>query len=69
MPEACSRCPISILIPTKNESSNLRKCLEGVVGWASEIVIVDSASSDGTLEIAEQFGANRPPIRICWGVA
>jgi len=47
---------ISILVLTKNEEKNLRGCLESVK-WADDIVILDSGSTDRTLEIAHEFGA------------
>lgn len=37
-----------------NEERGLKRCLESVV-WADEIVVVDSMSTDRTLEIAEQY--------------
>ena len=49
-------CPISVLIPAKNEAGNLRACLESA-RFAAEIIVVDSGSSDGTREIAREFGA------------
>src|SRR6185369_4284658 len=42
---------------TRNEEKNLVPCLESVYGWVKEIVLVDSGSTDTTLEIAERFGA------------
>ena len=45
---------ISVVIATKNEESNIRKCLEHIT-WADEIVIVDDASSDTTVEICKEF--------------
>jgi glycosyltransferase involved in cell wall biosynthesis len=45
------REPLSVLVPTKNEAENIRACLESV-RWAEEVVVVDSGSDDGTLEIA-----------------
>lgn len=39
-----------------NEEANLPRTLESV-RWADEIVVVDSGSTDRTLEIAQSFGA------------
>jgi glycosyltransferase involved in cell wall biosynthesis len=47
---------ISVTIITKNEAENIRDCLDSV-RWADEVVVVDSGSTDGTLEIARQWGA------------
>lgn len=49
--------PISVLIPTRNEAQNLGRCLDALSGWADEVVIVDSQSSDGTADIAREHGA------------
>lgn len=46
---------ISVCIITKNEEANLPDCLSSVA-WADEKVVVDSGSTDGTVEIAERFG-------------
>ncbi|MGI8436629.1 MAG: glycosyltransferase family 2 protein [Chthoniobacterales bacterium] len=48
--------PVSVLVPIKNEATNLARCLE-CVRWADEIFVVDSASTDGSQRIAEEFGA------------
>jgi glycosyltransferase involved in cell wall biosynthesis len=48
--------PLSILVPIKNEARNLSRCLEAL-RWADEIVVIDSQSTDGSREIARQFGA------------
>jgi glycosyltransferase involved in cell wall biosynthesis len=48
--------PVSIIVPTKNEESNLERCLKAVA-WASEILVVDSQSDDRTIQIAGQCGA------------
>jgi len=52
-----SQIPVSVLIPAKNEEANLPSCLESVK-IADEIFVVDSQSSDRSLEIAEKSGAN-----------
>lgn len=48
---------VSVLIPTRNEAANLPRCMEPLVGWADEIVVVDSGSTDDTIELAEMAGA------------
>lgn len=50
------RKPVSVLIPTHNEESNLPDCLAGVT-WADEIFVVDDDSDDKTVELAEAAGA------------
>ncbi|HLJ77937.1 MAG TPA: glycosyltransferase family 2 protein [Acidobacteriaceae bacterium] len=47
---------VSVALITKNEEANLRRTLESV-RWASEIVVVDSGSTDRTAEIARECGA------------
>ncbi|HEU4435931.1 MAG TPA: glycosyltransferase, partial [candidate division Zixibacteria bacterium] len=44
---------ISAVILTKNEERNLPRCLESV-RWADEILILDSGSTDGTVEVAKK---------------
>jgi len=51
-----TRVPISVIIPIKNEAVNLPRCLD-CVKWADEIFVVDSQSTDGSIAIAQEFGA------------
>lgn len=58
---------LSIAIAVHNEEANLRMSLPAVAGWADEIIVVDGASSDGTVAVARKFGAkvietDNPPI-------
>jgi glycosyltransferase involved in cell wall biosynthesis len=48
---------ISTIILTYNETANLAICLESLTGWVEEIFVVDSGSTDNTLEIAARYGA------------
>jgi glycosyltransferase involved in cell wall biosynthesis len=47
---------LSVVIITLNEENNLRQCLKALPQGA-EIVVLDSGSSDQTLNIAREFGA------------
>lgn len=48
--------PVTALIPTMNDEPRLADCLKSV-SWADEIVVVDSGSTDRTVEIAREFNA------------
>jgi glycosyltransferase involved in cell wall biosynthesis len=48
--------PVSVVIITKDERQHIQRCLESVQ-WASEMVVIDAGSTDGTPELAEQLGA------------
>ena len=47
---------LSVVIITFNEEANLPRTLESVK-WADEIIVVDSLSTDRTVEIAKSYGA------------
>lgn len=47
---------VSILILTKNEETNIERCIESVA-WSDDIVVFDSFSDDRTVELAEKLGA------------
>ncbi len=48
--------PVSVLIPTLDEELNLPACLDSVA-WADQVFVVDSFSSDRTVAIARERGA------------
>ena len=48
---------ISVLILTKNEENNLPSCLASV-NWSDDVHVLDSRSTDRTVEIAEAAGAD-----------
>ncbi len=45
---------ISVTVITKNEEKNISDCLNSVK-WADELIVVDSESTDKTVEIAKHF--------------
>jgi len=47
--------PISAVFLTYNEEENIAVSLEAVYGWVGEIFIVDSYSTDKTIEIARRY--------------
>jgi len=49
---------LSLCMIVKNEENNLLRCLKSVKEIVDEMVIVDTGSTDRTVEIAEGFGAN-----------
>lgn len=49
---------MTVIILTKNEELNIKKCISSVKGMSKRIVVVDSYSKDGTVEIAKRMGAD-----------
>ena len=49
---------LTVVIITFNEEKNIERCLSSVKNVADNILIVDSGSTDNTINIAKSFGAN-----------
>jgi glycosyltransferase involved in cell wall biosynthesis len=47
---------VSVLLLTHNEESNISSCL-AALAWCDDVVVVDSGSTDRTVEIARSHGA------------
>ena len=47
---------LSVIVITKNEARNIARCLQSV-SFADQIVVLDSGSSDETVQIAKSLGA------------
>lgn len=56
--------PLSVAIVCKNNEATIGRTLESVAGLASEIVAVDSGSTDGTIALLEKHNARI--IRTDW---
>lgn len=50
------REPLSVVVTTLDNAATLERCLASVA-WADEIVLLDSGSTDGTLDIARRYDA------------
>ncbi len=50
------RPPVSVTIITFNEEENILKAIQSVA-WAEEVIVVDSGSTDKTIELAQSLGA------------
>lgn len=48
---------ITAIILTKNEEVNIERCISSLKGWVNRVVVVDSGSTDKTVELAESLGA------------
>jgi dolichyl-phosphate beta-glucosyltransferase len=61
---------LSLIIPAHNEESRLPKTLEQVFAflneqtYLAEVIVVENGSSDRTLEIAQNFAASYPALRV-----
>lgn len=49
---------LSVTIITYNEAKNIERCIQSVKAIANDIVVIDSFSTDNTLAIAKELGAN-----------
>ena len=54
---ATGRLPITLVVLTHNEALNIRDCLKGMADWLTAVFVVDSGSTDRTVEIATSLGA------------
>lgn len=50
------RTPITIVIPTLNEAAQIAECVRHL-DWVAEVIVVDAASTDGTVGAARAAGA------------
>lgn len=50
-------CSLTVCLIVKNEEHCLGDCLDSVRDWADQIVVVDTGSSDNTVEVAKKYDA------------
>lgn len=61
---------VSILVPARNEESNIRACLEGLLRQrypVFEVVVLDDDSTDETAAIIERMATEEPQLRLVRG--
>jgi len=51
------KLPISVFIITKDEEDRVPTAIKSVLGWVDEVIVVDSGSSDKTIDVATRLGA------------
>jgi tetratricopeptide (TPR) repeat protein len=56
---------LTLCMIAKNEGHRIGKCLESVQGLVDEIVVVDTGSTDNTLEVVAQYGAKTGYFEWC----
>jgi glycosyltransferase involved in cell wall biosynthesis len=47
--------PLSVIVTTRNEEANVERCLRSVHGFADQIFVLDSESTDRTVEISQRY--------------
>lgn len=48
---------LTVIILTFNEEVNIKQSVSNVIGWARDVFILDSGSTDKTIEVAKKLGA------------
>lgn len=51
------KLPISVFIITKNEEDRVPLAIKSVLGWVDEVFVIDSGSTDKTMDVANNLGA------------
>ena len=52
------KASVAVLILTYNEMLHLPRCLDHILGFAQEVFVIDSGSTDGTVELARGRGCH-----------
>lgn len=51
------KLPVSVFIITKDEADRLPRAINSVIEWVDEVIVIDSGSSDNTMDVATGLGA------------
>ena len=51
------RLPLSAFIIAKDEADRIGRAIGSVMGWVDEVIVIDSGSTDDTVQVAERLGA------------
>lgn len=65
-PSASDLLPLTVIVAARNEAHNLPRCLESL-RCVAEVYIIDSQSTDATVQIAESYGAHVVQFRYRGG--
>ena len=49
--------PVTVVVLTRDEEANIARCLASVA-WAGQMIVIDSGSSDSTVDLARSCGAD-----------
>ncbi len=52
-----TKLPLSVFIISLNEEDRIAQSIRSVIDWVDEVIVVDSGSTDRTIELAEDLGA------------
>src|SRR6476661_8577050 len=47
--------PLSVIVTTRNEEANVERCLRSVHGFADQVFVLDSESTDRTVEVSRPY--------------
>ena len=62
-----TRCRVAVVVPNHNHAAFLQDCLDGIAGQTrapEEVIVVDDASTDHSLEVLEGARDSLPQLRI-----
>lgn len=65
LPNTSQIFSVSLCMIVKNEAENLPRCLTSVKPYVDEMIVVDTGSTDNTVEIAQQYGAKVSYFEWC----